>query len=78
MPNNDVARRLDHSMPAAHKAAAGSTLDDLCTAGLDLQTQFTALLAKLDAAGIAGGNNATTLALQAPPIKPLGSRKAIP
>lgn len=65
-------------MPAAHKGALGSTLDDLCNAVLDVQTQYTALLAKLDAAGVASGNNAATVGLTLPPVIPLGGRKAIP
>ena len=71
------ARNLDHMAPAANKAALGSTTQDLLVAVADLQTQYAALLAKLDAANVAGANNASTVGLVQPVVTPLGTRTPI-
>lgn len=72
------ARALDHSMPAASTAALGSTLLDVLAALADLQKQHAALLAKLDAANVAGGNNAATVGLTLPVVTALGTRTPLP
>lgn len=65
------ARDLDHSSPAASRAALGSALKESLDAIAELQTKYDALVA----AGVAG-----TTARTLPVIQPLqgGTRKPIP
>lgn len=70
-------RELDHMAPAANHAALGSTLQDVINGFNDLRTQYVALLAKLDAAAVAGGTNAAQCSPSLPEVAALGARPPI-
>lgn len=72
----NYAHQLNHASPANADAQLGTTLEELIAGYNDLAAKYSALLAKLDTANVAGvgNNNAATLGPAKPTLRALGAR----